>query len=291
MNNHFHLNKIFTEPLEFEDLYVAQIGRLYSKSTTAIEPHTHTDLFELTVVTEGRGVITTNGVAVQVQQGDIYLSQPRDIHQIETHPEQLLKYDFFAFSLKEGLFRDAFVRIARDYHAPTARVFRDERIRPLIGNAIAELNAQGPFSDELLSALFRQIVIYVVRGFQETVPPPASDNVTHAEILCYRLMNYIDTHLYSLKSLEELSAVNDYSYGYLSALFKKTTSQTLSHYYHRKRLDAARHLLQENKLTVTEIAEILNYASVYAFSKAFRKQFGVSPREYQKNGAEEGYRP
>jgi len=83
-------------------------------------------------------------------------------------------------------------------------------------------------------------------------------------------------------TLEELSEATGYSYGYLSDLFRKTTGNSLSGYYHAKKLEAARLLLLENKLQVTEIAEMLNYASVYAFSKAFHRQYGVSPRQYRK---------
>ena len=33
-------------------------------------------------------------------------------------------------------------------------------------------------------------------------------------------MNYIDTHIYTMKNLDELSEITDYSYGYLSVLFE-----------------------------------------------------------------------
>ena len=94
-------------------------------------------------------------------------------------------------------------------------------------------------------------------------------------------MNYIDTHIYSIKKLEDLAKITDYSYGYLSALYKKTTSNTLSDYYHEKKMDAARLLILENKYKIIEIAEMLNYTSVYSFSKAFTKRYGISPRNYK----------
>ncbi len=84
-----------------------------------------------------------------------------------------------------------------------------------------------------------------------------------------------------MKNLEELATVTDYSYGYLSALFRETTRGTLQNYFKDKKLDAARLLLIEGKMTVTEISELLNYSSVYAFSKAFKEQFGVSPKNYK----------
>ena len=100
-------------------------------------------------------------------------------------------------------------------------------------------------------------------------------------------MHYIDTHIYSMKNLYELADALGYSYGYLSGMYHSTTANTLVSYYQEKKLDVARQLLEENRLTVTKIAEMLNYASVYAFSKAFRKHYGVSPRAYgneKRNG-------
>jgi AraC-like DNA-binding protein len=161
------------------------------------------------------------------------------------------------------------------------RVIKDERIKPLISNAIAEIDSENFQSTELLTALFKQAVIYTVRAFQNLNPQKPYDNATQNEILCYKLMNYIDTHIYSMKNLSDLAKTTDYSYGYLSTIFKKTTKDSLLSYYQRKKLDVARLLILERKLTVTEISEMLNYSSVYALSKAFTKQYGMSPRAYQ----------
>ena len=283
MTGNYHIDNVFfANPLDYEVIYLLQIGRLYCKNTTVVDTHIHTDLFELTVVTDGAGTVTTNGVLSKVKSGDIYLSMPCDIHKIESDGENPLKYDFFAFKIKDNIFKEKLDRINEDYHSPDMRIFHDERIRRLIANAIVELASPNMYSGELLNSVFRQILIYLIRDFQKSPKKNYTDNVTGAEILCYKLMNYIDTHIYTMKNLSELCEATDYSYGYLSALFKKTTSETLYDYYNKKRADAARLLLNENKLTVTEISETLGYSTLYSFSKAFKKQFGLSPKLYRK---------
>lgn len=278
-NWNYHLNKnFFRDPLVYDGLSVVQVGRMYCKSTTVIDTHMHLNCYELTVVTDGEGQIYANGTPTAVKKGDIYLSLPCDTHKIETDPAKPLKFDFFAF-LTEGGFTEAFEWIAQNYSSPHARVIHDERIRPLISSAIAELSEENSYKNELLTALFRQILIYTARGFQN-IKPTGFPDVSRSEAVCYRLMNYIDTHIYTMKNLNELAQITDYSYGYLSALFRQTTANTLASYFQEKKLDTARLLLLENKLTVTEIAELLNYSSVYAFSKAFRKYYGVSPKGY-----------
>ena len=71
----------------------------------------------------------------------------------------------------------------------------------------------------------------------------------------------------------------NYNYSYLSSLFRSTTGRTLSDYYKTARLKAARTLVRENKLTVSKIAEMLNYSSVYVLSRAYKAEFGVPPTE------------
>lgn len=277
----FHLNKIyFSNPLEFESISLLQIGRMFCKSDTLIDSHIHRDLYELTIVTNGKATISTNDVPTEVEKGDIYLSYPGDVHKIVSDQEEPLKYDFFAFKLNNADFRTAFETITQDYSLPNTRLFHDDRIRYLIGNAITELDSNDYYQSELLDSIFRQIIIYVIRRFQNIRPKKNNANTSPGELLCQRLMNYIDTHIYSLKNLAELCSVFDYSYGYLSAIYKKTTNNTLSSYFHQKRLDAAKLLLLEKNISVTEISELLNYTSVYSFSKAFKEYYGLAPKKY-----------
>jgi AraC-like DNA-binding protein len=289
MNNYYHLNKVHhQDPLHFDGVYMAQIGRLFCKRDTVIDAHFHTDLYELTVVTDGKGIVTTNSVATHVKKGDIYISFPCDIHKIESDHTEPLKYDFFAFRTSDARFTDALTLIATNRSSERNRTFTDERIHVLIGQAIAELNAENSFANDVLTAVFRQILVYTIRGLSsDTDNDNSCGEKSPAEILCYSLMNYIDTHLYTMRSLRELETVSGYSYGYLSNVFTKTTSQSLSAYYQKKKLYAAALLLTENKLSVTQLAELFNYSSPFAFSKAFKNEFGVSPKYYRQSPSTE----
>ena len=288
INTNFHFDKRFMDNAPvFGDTVLYQIGRLHSNSRTKVDTHIHGDLYELTVVTDGCGVITTNGVPVEVSRGDIYLSFPCDTHKIESDREKLLKYDFFAFNTVAPKLREQLEQIVLDHSSAESRVFRDERVSSLVGNAISEFDRELFGSKELLENIFSQILIYTVRSFCEKNTSSRVGHFTNAETLCYRLMNYIDTHIYTMKKLDELTEVMGYSYGYLSALYKKTTSNTLAAYYREKKLEIARLLVCENHLKVGEISEMLNYTSVYAFSKAFKKRFGLSPENYLKSLADQ----
>lgn len=283
MNASYHLDyRFFDNPLNFDALSLYQIGRMYCGASQEISEHIHPNLFELTIVTEGDGQIFSSRVATRVKRGDIYLSLPCDTHKIVSSHESPLKFDFIAFGEVTEPFAEELEKICEQYHFPDIRVFHSEQIVSIVASAIAEIKREKPFSAQLLPLLFKEMLIHLVRVFQNIKPEKTILAATQAEVLCYRLMNYIDTHIYSMKTLEELAAITDYSYGYLSTVFKKTTGNTLSHYYREKKINAARLMLLENRLKITEISDMLGYASVYAFSKAFTTGYGISPRAYRQ---------
>lgn len=282
MPSNYHLDKKYFDNYRFQDgISLLQIGRMYCDRTSHIEEHIQAQLIELTVVTGGKGQIITNKVPVEVQSGDVYLSLPCDSHEITVDPDDPLRFDFIAFSIEDENFKYDFERIAAEYHEAELRIFKDERIPPLLTNAITEVSRESKYSLEALSSILRQISIYTIRAFDTAPQSKYPKNIKDSEALCYRLMSYIDTHIYSLKNLEELTAVTDYSYGYLSFVFKKTTGETLCSYYIRKRMEAARLMLTEGNLKITEISERLGYSTLYAFSKAFKGHFGISPKNFK----------
>lgn len=269
-------------PVRYGDLLLFQLGRTHCREDTVIRKHAHLNWFELTVATDGAGVVFTNGKDVRIERGDIYLSFPGDIHGITSDPLTPLKYDFYAFyPLTEDLVNEL-EQIMRDRNDASERVLQDERITFLLGNALAEMNSPADLSQRLLEAILLQISLYVVADFRDLVTSAPPKSVGEREELCYRMMNYIDTHIYSIASLGELSEVFCYNYSYLSHLFREVTKESLKGYYQNRRLEVARRLIQENTLSLSRIAELLHYSSIYTFSRSFKAKYGCSPTYYRK---------
>ena len=280
----YHLDKsFFSNPPVFGPIRLYQIGRLYCDRETLIYKHPHIYWFELTLVTGGKGEILTNDVPVPVQAGDIYLSFPSDFHAIIPDVNDPLEFDFFAFGTDRQDLAEDLADITENHRDPEDRIVRSDSLRSLIGNAIAELDREDRYSGEMLNSIFTQIPIHLIRCFQKKGYKESSGNVSDPEILCYRLMNYIDTHIYTMSTLEELSEITNYNYSYLSALFHRVTSSTLIDYYRTRRLETARILLEEKSMSITKIAELLNYSSIYTFSRAFKDKYGQSPEQYRRN--------
>jgi AraC-like DNA-binding protein len=70
----------------------------------------------------------------------------------------------------------------------------------------------------------------------------------------------------------------------LKSGFKSMTGTTVLQYCINKRIDAAKLLLHENKHSISEISDIVGYQDHSAFSRAFRRLAGCSPREWRQSG-------
>ena len=57
---------------------------------------------------------------------------------------------------------------------------------------------------------------------------------------------------------------------------------TVLQYCINKRIDAAKLLLNENRHSISEIGDIVGYQDHSAFSRAFRRLCGCSPREWRQ---------
>lgn len=65
------------------------------------------------------------------------------------------------------------------------------------------------------------------------------------------------------------------------AAFKAWSGRTPAEYRNEMRINAARSMLKNSALTVTEISQRVGFDDQYYFSRLFKKMTGVSPREYR----------
>ena len=272
-----------SNPRRFGENLLFQIGKMKSAPSDEIGLHAHLNWYELTVVTGGKGSIFTNGDGVDVKKGDIYLSFPSEFHMIRSDADEPLDFCFFAFrSENEYISRELDDIIERSMLAD-CRVFSDPRVEFLVENLIVELTEPDIYVESQARSIIEQIICYVIRDFKNVGESTKATNVSKPEEFCYRIMNYIDTHIYTMGSLSDLAEAMHYNYSYMSDLFKKTMSETLNSYYRRRRLETARLLLSDGKLSVTQISELLNFSSIYTFSRSYKDYFGASPNETRKS--------
>ena len=127
---------------------------------------------------------------------------------------------------------------------------------------------------ELMALLIEKEERHQSKRSTFTLKPDDIDRIHHAkEILTRQIDNPP-----SLLDLGRQIGLNDCT---LKRGFREVFGTTAFGYLHDYRLEQARQLLLENLLNISEIASQVGFSSCSCLSRAFRKKYGVSPKQYQ----------
>jgi AraC-like DNA-binding protein len=92
-----------------------------------------------------------------------------------------------------------------------------------------------------------------------------------------------DNQLNKFPSIEVLSKTAMMSSTKLKSRFKQIYGMKLYEFYNRHRLEQAREMLTTGKFSVKQVGVNIGFSNLSNFAKAFKKEFGVLPKEVLKN--------
>ena len=99
------------------------------------------------------------------------------------------------------------------------------------------------------------------------------------------VISYIDFHYTEDLNLAFLAEKFNIAKTYLSNLFKKETSVTLTDYIHQVRMRRAITLINSSTIPVSAVAAACGYNDINYFIRIFKRTYGLTPKQYQKTVA------
>lgn len=93
-------------------------------------------------------------------------------------------------------------------------------------------------------------------------------------------MNRYYSENHSLDDYAQLCGMSKYHF---LRVFRELVGATPLDYRNTIRLEHAKELLQEENLSIEEVGALTGYTSASYFSSAFKRKFGVSPKQYQNS--------
>jgi len=96
-----------------------------------------------------------------------------------------------------------------------------------------------------------------------------------------QLTDYIHTHLSQNMGLEELAQLVNLSSHHFGKLFKESMGITIHQYVLQCRVDRAKELLADQKLSLAAIAQTVGFYDQSHFTNVFRRQTKLTPRQYR----------
>lgn len=102
-----------------------------------------------------------------------------------------------------------------------------------------------------------------------------------------KVLKFIEENLDNELSLENLAEIGNYSPFHFHRIFRGIIGETLQEYINRNRMEKSAMLLSHQKQkSIEDIFSEVGFKSNSAFSKTFKKYFGVSPSVFRKNTPE-----
>ncbi|XMB72054.1 helix-turn-helix domain-containing protein [Mycoplasmatota bacterium WC30] len=98
-----------------------------------------------------------------------------------------------------------------------------------------------------------------------------------------KIQNYISNKIKEPITLSDVSKVANYSLWYTSRIFKELTGKTIFEYIRSVRLTNAAKTLRDTDKLVIDVAFDFVFDSHEGFTRAFSKEFNITPKTYQKS--------
>lgn len=96
-------------------------------------------------------------------------------------------------------------------------------------------------------------------------------------------LSYIEQNFQNDISIEDIAANCKLNRTYFSSVFKESIGKSPQEFLISYRMSKASQLLRLTKLSVADIGNAVGYPDQLHFSRAFKKVYSVSPREWRKN--------
>ena len=108
-------------------------------------------------------------------------------------------------------------------------------------------------------------------------------SMTQSAMEYRRIVSYMSDQVCDNLTLSDIASKNNVSVSYIKLLFNTYAGISPKSYFNQLRLRHANELLSIG-LSVTEVAELMNFSSPNYFSAFYKKHTGISPSERQKGG-------
>lgn len=247
------------------------------------------DFWELVYIDSGKATVVDGDDEYVLTQGNIFIHKPNSPHTIYTKDEfansVIISFDCNCKNLR--FLPSAVFTVREKEKTLLAGVIKEAELAysDKLGEVyLPKMNKKAviPFgSDQVIKNSIELLLISLIRGHYE--------NENFSPLLSAKMGSLVDAVVSFLNdrlarsqgfTLKEMSEKLGYSVSYLKSQFKSKTGNTINGYYTQLKLDKAKRLLSTENIPVGEISDALGFSSVHYFCRCFKKNTGMSPREY-----------
>ena len=263
----------------------------HDTSLKNVDIHTH-DYYEFYFFLEGNVSLQIDKDIHPVLPGDMVIVPPGLAHRPIIH-DVAEPYSRFVFWISSE-FCNHLLSLSSDYgylmqlvSTRKTYVFHNDKIT--FNSIIAKLTR---LLEEMQANRFgkgAQIPVYVMDlllflnrlVYEENHPASAGDNDSLYQNIC----NFIEAHIEEDLSLERISGEFFMSKYHIAHIFKANLGLSIHQYITKKRLTYCRQSILSG-MSITNAYETFGFGDYSSFYRAFKKEYGISPKDYRDMNSE-----
>lgn len=241
--------------------------------------HCHLDFYEFCLFASGRYRNIYKNEEEILSSGHLIFYKPGESHELISLEEG----EHYAFIVKKEYFEKHWeqFRQIKDYYSdistlptsfskelPVAQYMYLSQLASAVAYNFSPESR--PIADQLLDNL-----IFAVRNVIPFGTMVGVDYYVNDLIRCFDACRILET------DISEICAQFPVSQRAVSEHFKRITGCTMLEYRNKKKWEYAAYLLQKENYSVATVANMLNISNQSYFIRQFKKQFGMTPKQYQ----------
>lgn len=235
-------------------------------------------------IISGKGYFETNGCSYRLTSGNAFLISPNRLSYYHADKNDPWVYCWIALDgiKAKEYFKQAGLSAKKPIYSPKNPVPVREALIKIVddarGGKDSELHLMGLlylFLDELCKQADKR-------------PQPYS---SPQEEYLQKIVRYIYINIWDKVTVTDLAAYAGLDRSYLYKIFKQALKVSPQEFILRAKLEHACSLLASTDTAVGTIARSVGYQDPLAFSKIFKKRYGISPKEYRLRGQKEAIKP
>lgn len=256
--------------------------------------HLHEDAWEFVFCSQGHIKTYQGGEERVLRNNQILFHPPRTIHHLQVDDESttMLVLSFVCTSEVMKLLQNQILRVNQSQRRMLMVIIQELANAFELHDGHLELIDFHSNPNPVLGA--EQMITCYLEGFLIGLLRDATnqkeqrwDAVTLEKALETKLATdikeYVEKHLSERITLARIAEHVHYSRSYVTEQFQKSTGMSVAAYIFERRMECAKELLVEGRMTISQISERLGFSTVQYFSKCFKDAVGVSPSVYSKS--------
>lgn len=250
------------------------------------------DFWEFLYVDKGEVEVIADIHGYKLKQGEMIFHKPNEFHNVWANGKVAPNIVVISFECKSPSikhFENKILGIGdfeKNLLATIIREAKEAYSSPLNISALKKLvrrNKPVFGCEQLIKIYLEQLLIHMIRRgssiknesrISSAAKERSDDDMTR------KIIEFLKENITKNITFEDVCHFSKLSKTNLKVMFREKNEAGVMEYYRSLKIDESKKMIREGQYNITEIAEILGYASIHYFSRHFKKVTDMTPSQY-----------